>query len=51
MEEKKALEEMVKACQKVTQRQQKEIEALRKIIDDTNKEGFVSWDDLFSIEK
>ena len=47
----KEYEELVKACQKLIIRQGKEIEALRKLIDDINKEELVSWDDLFKIKK
>ena len=45
--EKKELEVLIKACQKVMQRQRKEIEALRETLDNINKEDFVSWDDWF----
>ena len=37
----KEYEELVKACQKLIIRQGKEIEALRKLIDDINKEELV----------
>ena len=42
-ENEKHLEEMLKACQQVTQRQRKEIEALRKLLDDLNSAGNVEW--------
>ena len=43
----KEMEEIIKACQKVMQRQQKEIKALRDLLDNINKEHLVSWEDFF----
>ena len=42
-ENEKHLEEMLNACQQVTQRQRIEIEALRKLLDDLNSAGNVEW--------
>ena len=43
----KYLEELLKACQKVNKRQREEIEALRVVLDNLNREHLISWDELF----
>ena len=52
-ENEKHLEEMLKACQRVTQRQRKEIEALRKLLDDFNEEEIsqIQWTSEKIIER
>ena len=49
-ENEKHLEELLRACQIVTKRQQKEIKALRECLDNINREHLISWEEFLEGE-
>ena len=43
----KYLEGLLRACQVVNKRQREEIEALRVVLDNINREHLISWEEFF----